>query len=389
MGPIVLVGGGIGGMTTALALSSRHIPSIVLEQASEFRESGAGIMLCPNAIKVFAHLGVDKQIIDLAFFPENLVYADGLNGMEFIRLPMGKEIIKRFNHPYVSVHREEFLKILVQECRKSPLIHLVTSAQVVEVKEDKQVVSAITKDKKVYEGAALVGCDGLWSSVRKFILDDQKPILSGTVTHRGVISKDKLPRHLHTSDLIHWDRPGGHLVLYQIGTKGLVNLVAVYQADDPIRAEGCEGDPEELHRKFAGSIPTVLELLQFIDTSKKWMMYDRNPTRSWSKGKMTLLGDAAHPTLPHLTQGAAMAIEDAVVLAKKIDENNEDYQKAFEDYQQARYLRTAYVQLFSRAYADVHHADGIARELKLSLLSKRTNEENYHWLKEIYNGIDL
>lgn len=179
------------------------------------------------------------------------------------------------------------------------------------------------------------------------------------------------------------------MVFYPIGTKGLYNIVAVYQAKNAETAELPEGDPEELFASFAGSQPEILELLQFVDTSKKWMLYDREPSRIWSKGKMTLLGDAAHPTQPHLTQGAGMAIEDAVVLAEMISTSGGDYAKAFQKYQEARYLRTAHVQIFSKFYGELHHIDGIAKELKNSLISKRSEEENFAWLGEIYSGLDL
>lgn len=386
---VILIGGGIGGMTAALALAKKNIPVQVLEQAPYFRESGAGIMLCPNVFKVYDYLEVAEQVKEISFFPEELIYADGVNGFEFLKIPMGKTVEKRFQFPYGSVHREEFLRVLVAECRKYPLIELVTSARIVEVKEENGKVHAFAEDGKKFSGDALVGCDGLWSMIRPYILDNQRPRPSGHITHRGMINSEKLPSHLRKKCVYHWDRPGGHMVFYPIGTKGLYNIVAVYQSKKTETAEQPEGDPEELFASFAGSQPEILELLQFVDTSKKWMLYDREPSRIWSKGKMTLLGDAAHPTQPHLTQGAGMAIEDAVVLAEKISTSGGDYAKAFQKYQEARYLRTAHVQIFSKFYGELHHIDGIAKELKNSLISKRSQEENFTWLSEIYSGLDL
>jgi salicylate hydroxylase len=387
--PLIVVGGGIGGLATALALANKKIPSIVLEQAPEFREAGAGIILCPNAVKIFCHLGVGKEIIDCGFFLENLIYSDGLSDHHFINLPMREEIEKRFHYPYISVHREDLLKVLIDACRKTSLVNLVPSARIMEVKEENHRVVAFAEDKKTYAGPALIGCDGLWSHVRKYVSGDEPPRYCGTVNHRGVVHRDKLPKELIFNHLIHWDRPGGHIVLYPMGRKGYINIVAVYVTDDVERATQPTGDPETLYKVFDGSIKPVMDLLNFIDTSKKWGMFDREPTKIWSKGNVTLLGDAAHPTLPHLTQGAAMAIEDAAVLAKKIDENGSHYKKAFEEYQQARYVRTSHIQLFSRMYSQMHHAAGIPRDVKLHLLAQRTNEENYQWLKPVYQGIEI
>jgi len=387
--PVIIVGGGIGGMTTALALAKKQIESIVLEQAPYFRETGAGILLCPNVFKVFDYLQITKEMSAIASFPDHLIYADGITGFEFLKIPMGKEIVKRFNHPYGSFHREELLKALIHECQKTPLIQLVTSAKVVAIEEKGERVLAKTEEAKCYEGAALVGADGLWSLVRNYIVGNEMPNQSGHITHRGVVEKDRLPKGLFSNNVIHWDRPDAHLVQYPIGTKGLYNIVAVYHTKKPFDPENCAGDPEELRERFAGSRPEILELVSMVDTTRRWMLYDREPIKEWSKGRMTLLGDSAHPTLPHLTQGAGMAIEDAVVLAECISRHKKDYVAAFIAYQEARHLRTAHVQIFSRYYGEVHHLDGVARELRNQVIAKRTLEDNYDWLGMMYKGINL
>lgn len=388
-GPILIVGGGIGGMTLALSLAQKGVSSTVLEQAPYFRETGAGILLCPNVFKMFEILGLRKDMEEIASFPENLIYADGLSGFEFFKVPMGKSIVEQFGYPYGSFHREELLRMLISACRQYPLVQLITSAKVINVEEKGDKVFAQTEGGETYTGAALVGCDGLWSLVRKNIVDDGEPRFAGHITHRGIVALDKLPEKLRPNNVVHWDRPDAHLVQYPIGKKGLFNIVAVCQTHKPRNAADSQGDPEELYERFKGSRPEVLELLKHVDTSRLWMLFDRIPVKEWSKGKMTLLGDACHPTLPHLTQGAGMAIEDAVVLARKVQLNRGNYEKAFQEYQQNRYLRTAQVQIFSKAYGEAHHAKGVARELKNSLISKRTLQENYDWLGMIYRGIEI
>lgn len=388
-GSVLIVGGGIGGMTLALALAQKKIASTVLEQAPFFRETGAGILLCPNVFKMFARLGLTEKMMEIASFPENLIYADGLTGEKFFHVPMGQAIVDRFRFPYGSFHREELLRTLVKECQSYSQIELITSAKVVQVEESKGQVFAHLENGQKYAGPCLIGCDGLWSTVRQAIFNDGPPRFSGHITHRGVVEIERLSPHLRPNNVLHWDRPDAHLVQYPIGKKGLFNIVAVCQTYKPRNPEETGGDAEELQERFAGSRPEILELLQFVDTTRHWMLYDRIPAKEWSKGRMTLLGDACHPTLPHLTQGAGMAIEDAVVLARKMELNGTNWEKAFQDYQENRYLRTAHVQIFSKAYGEAHHAHGVARELRNFLVGKRTLQENYDWLGMLYKGIEI
>jgi salicylate hydroxylase len=386
--PFIIVGGGIGGMTLGLALAKKNIPSLVLEQAPQFRETGAGILLCPNVFKMFDYLGISEQMTAIACFPDALIYADGLSGFEYIKIPMGKEVVTRFKYPYGSFHREELLRALVKECQQSPLITLTPAARIVGFEEKNERVFATSDAGITYEGTALVGCDGLWSLVRNYIIENEKPRYSGHVTHRGVVAIDKVPEHIRPNTVIHWDLPNAHMVQYPMGTKGMYNIVAVYKSVKPHQFEDTKGDPEELFERFEGARPEIQQLLAHVDTTKLWLLCDRKPVSHWSKGRMTLLGDSAHPTLPHLTQGAGMAIEDAVVLAEKVSASNGHYEAAFQAYEKERYLRTAFVQYFSSFYGNLHDADGIARDLRNEFISKMSLEEKYTWLGKLYNGIE-
>lgn len=387
--PIIIVGGGIGGMATALSLAKKQIPCLVLEQAPQFRESGSGIQFCPNTFKVLNYLGISKEMSDIAVFPENIRYRDGLNGLEFVSLPLGKEVVRRFGHPFGSFIRSDVLKTFIDKCKQSPFIKLVTSARVIEVREDGDKVYATTENGETYTGAAIIGCDGIWSSVRKFIADDSKPRISGQIIFRGVVRKDEMPQTIEFDDIVHYVRPSAHLVYYPVGNLGYYNISAIFQTDRLPDPADTKSDKEELLNYFKGSLPILIELLERIDFSKNWSLCDREPISNWSRGKMTLLGDAAHATLPYLTSGAGMAVEDAVVVAEKIVEHNFNYEGAFKDYQKERYLRAAYVQYYSRAYGDVHHSSGVARELRNALISKRTVEDNFKWVSYLYSGINL
>lgn len=369
-------------MAAALALAKRNLPSTVLEQAPQFREAGAGIQFCPNTFKILHHLGMTEAFTQIANFPEFLCYVDGLTDFEFVRLPLGEKIVDRFDHPFGSFHREEVLREFVKACQASPLITLVTSAKVIAVEEQNNGVVAITEQGERYLGQILIGCDGIGSIVRKFVCGTTKPRDSGQIIYRGVVHRKDMPTDLALENIVHYVRPNGHVVHYPIGRNDYFNISAIFQTASP-------NDSQNLEDWFAGSIPKVIELIRKVDPAMRWSLCDRDPISVWYKGRIVLLGDAIHPTLPYLTSGAGMAVEDAVVLAKKIALHGDNYVQAFEEYQKERYLRTAYVQLFSRAYGDVHHSSGVGRELRNHLISKRTVEDNYNWVSYLYGGINL
>jgi len=387
---ILIVGGGIGGMATALALAKKKIASTVLEQAPKFRETGAGIQLCPNVFKMFDYLGITESIKKIAVFPENLIYLDGITGQKFLNISLGQELLLRFLHPYGVFHREELLHALIAECQKSPLITLISDAKATKIQEEQKIVHVETEKGASYSAEAVIGCDGLWSIVRQHIVGKEGPCFSGHIAHRGVVAINSVPERLRPNSVVHWVRDGSHLVHYPISSQGLFNIIAIYQTQKVHEdLEDIAGDPQELNARFRGSQPEILELLSRIDTSRKWQLFDRDPVSNWSTKRLTLVGDSAHPTLPYLTQGAGMAIEDAVVLAEKLVHYKMDYQVAFRAYQEERYLRTAYVQLFSRMYGKSHHSSGVARELRDHLIASRTADENYKWLSTMYRGIEL
>jgi len=387
--PILIVGAGIGGMAVALALAKVKIKTILFEQASEFRIAGAGLQFCPNTLKVIDYLGMYKDFEKIAIFPDNLCYVDGLTGFKFLNLPLGDKFVERFRYPFASFKREDVLRVFLENCKQSPLIKLVTSARVVEVKDLEDRVVVNTEQKDSFEGDAVIGCDGLWSIVRNFILGNEDPASSGQIIYRGVVKSEDMPKNLQLNDITHYVRPNAHIVYYPIGNRGYFNISAIYQTNRVVDPRETAANPEELQYWFKDSIPVVMELLSLVDKTRMWSLNDRTPISSWSRGRMALLGDAAHPTLPYLTSGAGMAVEDAITLAHKISEYRGDYPKIFSEYQKERYIRTAYVQLFSRAYGNVHHSKGVARELRNSLISKRSVEENYDWISYLYSGIDL
>ena len=213
-----------------------------------------------------------------------------------------------------------------------------------------------TESGKEYRGAALIGADGLWSTIREIVVGDGKPRVAGHITYRAVLPTSEMPEKFRWKDMVLWAGEKVHLVHYPLRTGELFNLVAVFHSDRYEEGWDSFGDPAELHQRFAKTCEPVRTLLNKIESWRMWVLCDRPPIKDWSKGRITLLGDAAHPMLQYLAQGANMSIEDGVCLANKVVETNGDYAAAFLAYQQARYLRTGRVQITARVYGEFFHA---------------------------------
>jgi salicylate hydroxylase len=236
------------------------------------------------------------------------------------------------------------------------------------------------------EGTALIGADGLWSVIRDEIVGDGKPRVSGHVAYRAVLPLGEVPADLYTPSVTLWAGPRLHLVHYPLRRGELYNLVAVFHSSRHDEGWDTFGDPAELHERFAPACAPVRTLLEKIESWRMWVLCDREPVRRWSKGRATLLGDAAHPTLQYLAQGANMAIEDAVCLADELERTPEHPATAFQRYEDQRYLRTARVQLTSRYYGDAYHAAGVTAELRTMMLRGRTAEQAYDGMAWLYDG---
>jgi salicylate hydroxylase len=372
---VLIVGGGIGGLTAALALARQDIPSQVIEQAAAFKEIGAGIQLGPNAFWMLETLGLIESISALAVFPENLVMLDSITGEEVTRIPLGDAFRKKFHHPYALIHRADLHNVLLEHCRKSNLIKLAAAQKIVAVDELHGGITAKTANGKHYRGAALIGADGLWSTIREIVVGDGKPKPAGHITYRAVLPAAEIPERYRWWNMGFWAGEKVHFVLYPLRTGELYNLVAVFHSNRYEEGWDSYGDPAELHERFAGTCAPVRALLDKIESWRMWVLCDRPPIKEWSRGRITLLGDAAHPMLQYLAQGACMSIEDAVCLADKVVEAEGDYAAAFRAYQQARYLRTGRVQIMARIYGEFYHAGGVAKELRNMMLGGRTPED--------------
>jgi 3-hydroxybenzoate 6-monooxygenase len=381
---VLIVGGGIGGLAAALALARKGIAARVIEQAAEFKEIGAGIQLGPNVFWMFEILGLIEPINALAVFPDNLIMMDSITGEEVTRIPLGADFRKKFKHPYGLIHRADLHKVLLEACRKSDLIRLDAAQKVIKVDDTADGITLKTESGKECRGAALIGADGLWSTIREIVVGDGKPNVAGHITYRAVLPTSEMPEKFRWRDMVVWAGEKVHLVHYPLRTGELFNLVAVFHSNRYEEGWDSYGDPAELKERFAKTCEPVRTLLNKIESWRMWVLCDRPPIKDWSRGRITLLGDAAHPMLQYLAQGANMAIEDAVCLANKIVEAEGDYASAFRAYQQTRYLRTGRVQIMARVYGEFFHAGGVAKELRNIMLGARSPQDHIAGVEWLY-----
>lgn len=391
--PIIVVGGGIGGVATALALSRKGYATHVLEQAPEIREIGAGIQMPPNAFKAFESLGVLDAIQNLAAYPERLVLGDMLSGEVVYQAPIDDEFVRRFGFRYALLHRGDILETLLQACRKSHLVTFEVGSRVVDFDDLGDRVIVKTATGRSHEGRAIVACDGLWSETRAELFGAAPPQTDYYILCRGVVPVADIPQDLYSQSVTMWGGPELDFFHYPLRRDEIFNIGASYR-DPTIKLDDGypQGNRDVMNFRFRDACSHVKKLLNYIDVSRAWILYDRPPLKNWTKGRVTLLGDAAHPTYIYISQGACMALEDAVVLAEMVDQAD-TIERAFTAYENARYLRTAHVQWTSRQFGELYHASDVHRNLRNHLLSNAAPSSLYDtlgWIwgvnHEIYSG---
>jgi salicylate hydroxylase len=386
---LLVAGGGIGGLAAAYVLGRAGHRVTVLEQAASFGEIGAGIQLGPNIFKMFEYLGLTRAVNRVAFFPPGLGMNDVRTGEKVVRVPLGNAALAAYGYPYGVIYRVDMHDVFLHACKGLPTVTLRTSSKVEAFEQDSRGVRVRLAGGETLGGDALIGADGLWSRVREAVVGDGKPRVSGHIAYRAVLNREEVPPHLWSDDVLLWGGEKTHLVHYPLRRGELFNLVAVFHSNKYDEGWNTFGDTAELNERFSQAVPQVKELLGKIQTWKMWVLCDREPVRNWSKGRVTLLGDAAHPMLQYLAQGAGQAIEDAVVLGEALRVTRGDVEQAFLKYQQTRYLRTGRVQLTARFYGDIYHASGVQRELRNQLFQSGRESAGFAGLKWMYDGLDL
>ncbi|MEH6948440.1 FAD-dependent monooxygenase [Peribacillus asahii] len=379
---VLIAGGGIGGLATALAAAQAGHASSVFEQAPQFGEVGAGIQMAPNAMAVLTRLGVADRIAEFAVFPKRLVLKDAFTGEELTALDLGDEFKERYGFPYMVLHRSDLHRSLLEACESNPLISLHTNTTITAAEENEDGVFLINQHNEKIKGKAVIGADGIKSNVRKLFAQDDM-VNSAYVAYRGTIPIEEISEDAEMDDVIMWIGPNLHVVQYPVRRGELYNQVVVFKSPT-YTSESVEwGTPEEMAQVFEGCHSKVEKALSFINKQIRWPMYDRLPIDNWTKGNITLMGDAAHPMLQYLAQGGVQALEDAAKLADVLAAHGDNFEAAFKEFQEERIPRTARVQTTARQWGEIIHAvDPITIALRNDIFTKRpANDFSYtDWL---------
>ena len=381
--PVLVAGGGIGGLAAALALTRRGLKVKVLEQAAELGEIGAGIQLGPNAFAAFDALGVGPQARGRAVYTDDMVMHDALDEFQVGRIPTGDAFRARFGNPYAVIHRADVHKSLLEGAQASDRIEVQTSCCVQRVEQDDDSVTVVDTQGKRHRGAALVGADGVKSAVRRQYVGDEARV-SGHVVYRAVVDRKDFPVDLQWNAASIWVGPNCHLVHYPLRGGEQYNVVVTFHSRDKEEWSVREGSREEVQSYFEGICAKARQLIDLPKDWKRWATADREPIGQWTYGRATLLGDAAHATLQYLAQGACMALEDAVTLGEALRVHDNDFAKAFALYQRSRIARTARIVLSAREMGRIFHAKGVERLVRNQLWTGRTPERFYDAMEWLY-----
>jgi len=385
MSEVVIAGGGIGGLANAYALATAGHSVRVLERAPEFAEVGAGLQMAPNATRILRDWGLLEEVIEAGVLPRRLVFRDAVDGTELTHQELGGEFVARYGAPYVVIHRSDLLDILARACERAG-VDLVADCEVTDVTagDDGAVVHSGHGD---YRADLAVAADGLRSTLRAKFSDDE-PVGSGYVAYRGAFPVEQLGRELDPdakNDVVVYIGPGCHLVQYALRRGEIFNTVAVFASPGYARGERDWGGPGELDAVFGGACEAVRTGIGSLWRDRRWPMYDRMPIGTWVSGRLVLTGDAAHPMLQYLAQGACQAIEDAHCLATEVEKGVGDWAGALARYESERTARTARVQTTARLWGDIWHVDGVARVLRNELFRQR-DVASYRYLDWLYGG---
>jgi len=348
----IIVGGGIGGLTTALCLDHFGVKVEVLEASPELSEIGAGIQLSPNAMKVFEALRLDQELAQISFAPEGIALRMGQSGMTLIETPLGDTAIARWGSPYLHIHRADLISVLQNALQARQPDALQLGAKVTGFSQ----ASALLANGDRAEGSFLIGADGIHSAIRAQMLGPDKPVFTGNVAWRAVIPVETLGAHAPAPMATAWMGRGKHAVTYLLRNGTLANLVAVVERDTWNTESWTEkGSRAEALADFAGWHPTITHMIEHAETLYRWALFDRPPLPRWSENRVAIMGDAAHSMLPFMAQGAAMSIEDAWAIGAKISQNHGNIPAALYAYKTLRKPRATSVQLASRANAKTFH----------------------------------
>jgi 3-hydroxybenzoate 6-monooxygenase len=375
---VLVIGGGIGGLAAALATARGGMRVRVLERSKEFTELGAGLQLAPNATRVLARLGLLERVIEVGVLPRRLLFRNARTGKPLTSLDLTDGFRERYGAPYVVLHRSDLLNILVDACTAEG-VELLPEQDVQAVTDHGDRVSVACQNGARHDGMAVIAADGLHSRTRRLFSDDA-PICSGYVAYRGTMDISRVRQQVDLHDVVAWIGPGLHLVQYPLRSGMMYNQVAVFRSEQYAAGAADWGNPDELDKAFSVGCEQVREALRHMWRDRRWPMYDREPIDTWTRGRVALLGDAAHPMLQYLAQGACQAIEDAGTLATALQAHlgaggGWPIAEAFEEYQRIRAPHAGRVQRTARFWGDTWHIGGVGAVLRDELFSRHPADD--------------
>ena len=381
--PVLVAGGGIGGIAAALALVRRGFAVKVLEQSPQLGEIGAGIQLGPNAFAAFDALGIGEQARARADYTDAMVMHDALDETRVGHIPTGDAFRRRFGNPYAVIHRADVHQSLLEGAQRSDRIEVATATRVQRVEQDETGVTVVDEKGERHRGIALIGADGVKSAVRRQYVGDEARV-SGHVVYRAVVDRADFPADLQWNAASIWVGPNCHLVHYPLRGGEQYNVVVTFHSREKEEWSVREGSRDEVQRYFEGICAKARQLIELPKDWKRWATADREPIGQWTWGRVTLLGDAAHATLQYLAQGACMALEDAVTLGEALRRHDNDFAKAFALYERSRVARTARIVLSAREMGRIFHAKGVERLVRNELWKGRAPERFYDAMEWLY-----
>lgn len=379
----IVVGGGIGGLAAALALTRQGIQVQLLEQASEIGEIGAGIQLGPNAFSALDALGVGEAARQRAVFTDHIIMMDAVDNTEIIRIQTDQAFRERFNGPYAVIHRADIHGAILDGVRNDPLISFRTSTRINAFTQTDAYAQVTDDEGNNYQADAVIGCDGVKSVVRDHLIGGA-PRVTGHVVYRAVVDKENMPDDLRINAPVLWAGPRCHLVHYPLRGGEQYNLVVTFHSREQEEWGARDGSKEEVMSYFEGIHARPRQLLDLPDSWRRWATADREPVDQWSFGRATLLGDAAHPMSQYMAQGACMALEDAVTLGLSVEQCPADPPAAFKLYESLRIPRSARVVWSTREMGRIYHAAGVERAVRNSLWKDAPQSRFYDNLQWLY-----
>ncbi|MET9885299.1 FAD-dependent oxidoreductase [Streptomyces sp. NPDC006430] len=390
MSKLIIIGGGIGGLATALATARRGHHVLVLERAPEFAEIGAGIQLAPNGLHALDRLGLGDAVRATAVQMDELRFMDGVTGEHVVSMDLTERYRERFGNPYAVVHRAELHSKLLEACQAVDTIELRSAVTAVGYEQDASGASVLLADGGRITGDALIGADGIHSAIRAQLVGDGAPRNSGITVYRAIIPMEQVPEELrHLTSVTWWTGPGCHFVHYPIAGGKYLNLAASSHNDATEALAGVPATAGDLRREFASLGEDAQRLLALGEGWKSWVLVDRDPVDTWTDGRVALLGDAAHPMLHYVAQGACQGLEDAVVLGDLLDCGSDELPQRFEKFNAERRERTGRIQLLARESIKLWHTSGAAASARNEQLAAFTVDQLHDYVAWMHGARTL